>query len=387
MFARGKAGLIGVDISDTSMEAVQLTGQYGKSAYGMKAWSRTVVPDGVIKNGRIVKVEQFQEALRVLLSKPTFGNMDGRQIICSVLEHHCFHNVIPVSKWVSEKTPFAQVQEGLNGKIPYNLNQVYWDWKPVREDNRHVYIYTVAIPRDIADGYREAFTGLGMSVVSMEPQVLCAVRSLWKTVVQETPNLLIDIGARETSIATIDDLGIHQTSVVPVGADHWQDALSKQLSLKPEMAQKVLRTIGMRRVKHPNAAAILEVLEKGLAEIIQDTKQHMVFYNTQPHVQRGVLKQLVVIGGGAAVPGIAEYLGHQLSLAAVNPQTWFELKPSLGSVEQLLLMNAVGAGVRGLMDAEAQAGELNIFATRKVLVKRQASRWDAFKKFLGKKVA
>lgn len=379
--------MIGVDISDFSMEAVQLSGQYGKSLHRLKSWSRTAVPEGAMKAGRIIKTEEVQEALRVLLSKPTFGNMDGKQVICSVLEHHCYHNIIPLSKWTSDKPIFAQIQEALNGKIPFNIGQVYWDWRPVREDNRLVYVYTVAIPRDIVDSYRAAFENLGMNIMFMEPQILCAARSLWRGLVQDAPSLLIDIGARETSIATIDDLGIHQASMVPIGADHWQDALAKQLSQPAENAQKILRTLGMRRVKHPNAEVIYGILEKGLEQIIQDTKQHTLFYNTQTHIQPGVLKQLVVVGGGAAVPGVTEYLSHKLSLATDGHHPWFELKPALGSTERLLLSSALGAAVRGLMSVEEQTSELNIFATRRVMSPTENGGWkQALKKLLKKKV-
>lgn len=377
--------MIGVDISDTSMEAVQLSGQYGKPSFKIKAWSRISVPPGVMKAGRIVKLEEFKEAFRALLSKPSFGSMEGKQIILSILEHQCYHNVIAVSKWASDKPVFAQIQEGLNGKIPFSLTQVYWDWKPVREDNRQLYVYVAAIPREIVDSYREACEGLGMNILFIEPQILCAVRAMWKDAVQETPSLLIDIGARETSVATVDDLGIHQASVVPVGADYWQDALAKQLSQPPELAQKILRTLGMRRVKHPNADAIYAILETGLQQIVQDAKQHMTFYNAQPHVQPGVLKQLVVIGGGAAVPGVTEYLGHTLALATEDRKSWFELKPALGPVEQLLLANATGAAIRGLMGTAAQSGELNLFSTRRALAETRTGRRYGFRKFFRKK--
>lgn len=367
LFSSNVRGAIGLDLSDHSLEAVQLNGAYNKKNYRLIGWARMVLKAGILNGGYVVKQDEFREAVRALLSKPTFGSLEGRQLICSIPEHHCYHYIFTISKWATDKSPLAQVVENLTSKLPLTKEEVYWDWKPVREDARYTYVYVVAMPREVIDGYRQVFNTMGLTMIAAEPQALCAARTLWPSLVQESPTVIIDIGATETTVATVDDLGIHQNSIVAQGADHWTRALVKELSLTEETAEKVSRTIGLRQVKHPKAEVIRKQIQQGLLPIIAEAKQHMMFYHSQTHIQAGVLKQLVVIGGGAAVPGVTEFIGHELALSTTIQPPWFELKPPFDVAQRLLLTNALGAAMRGLMPEDMLKGELNVFATRREL--------------------
>ena len=81
---KGNLGQIGLDVSDGSLEAVQLRSSRKSTSFQMVGWSRIVLPPGAVTAGIVMKEPDVVESLRQLFSKPTFGSLDGRQVVLSI---------------------------------------------------------------------------------------------------------------------------------------------------------------------------------------------------------------------------------------------------------------------------------------------------------------
>jgi type IV pilus assembly protein PilM len=365
LISGSKRGWIGLDVSDGSLEAVQLRSNRRSKTFQMAGWSRVVLPPGVVSGGRVVKTQELTEALRQLFSKPTFGSIDGRQVVLTLPEHQTFHYVTSLSSWEGDAGLFGQIQSYLASKLPFAVEEAYWDWRVVRDEPTQAFIYICASPRDVVDEYRKALKSMGMVLSVVEAQVQSTCRLFWSDLALKEPVLFLDIGSDETSISTIDDIGIHQSSVVTSGAMHFTQRLATELKADRAVAERVIRSIGLRNVKHPKTASIHEAIKQPLATIVQEARQHVSYYNVQPHIEHAIIKQILLLGGGALVPGVAEYLAQELKLSVMPPASRFSFKPPLSPADLALLSNATGAAVLGAISPELRRAELNLLVTRR----------------------
>lgn len=366
-------GLIGLDVSDGSLEAAQLRSSSRSTAFQLAGWSRAVLPPGVITAGKLAKPNEFGEVLRRLLAKPTFGSLDGRQVVLSLPEHQCYHYVIPLQSWDSDGGLYNQVQSQLTTRLPLPLDEAYWDWQVVRQETSRLFVYIAAVPREILDPYRQTLRALGLVVASVEPQLLSAERLLWPTQTLAEPMLFLDIGTQETAIATIDDLGIHQSSVAEAGIGPAIAILSRKLKSQPDVIEKVIKTIGLRNVKHDKTALIHEAINEQVRLILAEASQHVSYYQSQTHVTPALIKNVVMVGGGSLIPGVPEAITHELKLTPVVPAPYVTIKPALEPQDIALLANALGSAIRGTYQQERAAQEINMLVTRRSYERAKAS--------------
>lgn len=370
MFRKGRLGYIGLDVSDSSIEAVQLQGQPGGKSYEIVGLSRVELPVGVVAKGRIVKPTEFKEKARQLLSKPTQGYLESKSIILSVAEHQCFHNTFPIRTGQESLTMFNRLQGSVIARTPFTLKEIDWDWELTVQKGSNDFIYSVAIPKAVTDEYRQVFKALGIQVMVIEPQVVSASRYLWRQVPIDEPHVYFDIGAEETAISTVDDMGIHQSSVVSVGFNQIQKDLARSLAVDSKVAREILLKIGLRQIKHSKVEQIHQSITGSVEKIIVDAKQHISFYSTLVHVSPQVIKNLLAAGGGSLIPRLPEYLTEQLHLQLDTITPWAGFKPELDHQSIVLYLNALGAAMRGVYTSEASKHGVNVLHTKRVAEKK-----------------
>ena len=363
VFGQKKLGAIGLDISDQSIELAQVrAAELGKVA-AVNGYGRIELDGGIIKDGRLQKPPEFKEAVRALLSKPKQGGFDGKLVVLSLPEHQCYHHVFPINTIGDGRGLYHVVEEALSAALPFDLSTMFWDWTIVRQDGSSLVVYAVSAPKDVVAAYQNALEGIGVTIRAVEPQVYSAARALWPKPILESPALLIDIGSRETAIATLDDFGIHQSSVVASGSLLMREAIMSSLKTDANTAEKVLRTIGLRQLKHPNISTIHDAVKKFLRPVLEDAQQHVAFYHSQRHINPGTLSQIFFTGGGSLIPGVSEVLAGALKMTIQSSQASRQYDPVFAPEDFVLYANALGAARRPALDDGDEP--INVLVTRR----------------------
>ncbi len=373
MFSKSRVGYIGLDISNTAIEAVQLEGVPGGKNFKVRGWSRVLLPPGTIHNGKLLKPEAFMDPLKKLFSRPSFGSLDSKNVVLSFPEHQCYH--FQLTKPLGGVSVFQEVQKQAVSQIPFPLNEVLWDWDQVAVEKNIGYYYGVAIPKEVISSYQKVFKQVGLRVTIIEPQVHAAARFLWPSLPIKEPVLYIDIGGEETMVSVVDDLGVHQSSVVGAGALDWYKTVAKKIKTPLPKAAQIARTIGLRKIKHPKAELIHKVLQEGVNEIVKEANQHLTYFSTRKHPDPKILKTLIVGGGGAVIPGIQEILAKQLVLTQEPIEPWMHAKPAFNPAMNLELSHSIGAALRGVATTDAGKIGLNVLRTRKAISSKKGSFW------------
>jgi len=142
--------------------------------------------------------------------------------------------------------------------------------------------------------------------------------------------LSIDIGYGTTGIAVYEENKLLHTRVFPVGAGHITNDLAIALKIPVEIAEKVKLSYGYASARgasskekidlqklDPNAKGspsrkfISEVIESRLGEICELINNDLRAISKERHLPAGV----VITGGGAKLPGVAELFKDELKLA------------------------------------------------------------------------
>lgn len=187
------------------------------------------------------------------------------------------------------------------------------------------HIVTAAIPnlRSLDSALEKAH------IVPMHHTVsgLAAAEAVLSRTQKEAGTLVLDIGAGTTNLAIIEDGEIQHIAVIPMGGTHITNDLAIGLKTDLEIAEKV-------KIEH---AALADAGEKGRLSVVQGKVNHafdaddihMVVEARVEEILEFVDRELksvdksrklpggvVLVGGTANMPGIAEFTRDKLQLAA-----------------------------------------------------------------------
>jgi len=369
-FLRGKhVGAIGVDVAADGVKAVQLYGKAGQQDAKVVAWAYQPLPAGAVHAGEIGEPVAFIAALQRLFTKPNFGSFSGRLLVFALPEHQSFHYAFASRKIGNILPKNVIAEEQLRKSVPFKMPDLRWDWQIMADHKTRYHFSTVAAQQSVINGYLNAFKSAGKTPLVIEPQVIASQRFYFESDTLSEPVLSVDIGALETSVATIDSYGVHQSSVIPVGLATWSFDLSKKLKIEFSDARKLVLAGGGG---NPDQKKIFEgLLEQGMKQIVLECQQHMSYDRSLHQTQPLPFKRFALGGQGSIVPTVANSLSVSLGLSLMPAQSWLKLVPPFTVAQLLLFHNAIGAAIRGLSGGDAVDQGLNVLYRRVDLPKKK----------------
>src|SRR3989338_4478454 len=142
--------------------------------------------------------------------------------------------------------------------------------------------------------------------------------------------VLIDIGGSTTGIAVYEEGKLLHTKVFKVGANYITNDLALALEIPPELAEKIKIAHGYALAKEvtsrenidlkkfdsdisrsPSKRFVAEVIEARLSEICEVVNDELKSIGKERSLPWGV----VVVGGGAKMPGVADLVQRDLRMA------------------------------------------------------------------------
>jgi cell division protein FtsA len=156
---------------------------------------------------------------------------------------------------------------------------------------------------------------------------LAAAEAVLSRQQKESGTLLLDIGAGTTNLVVIEDGEVQHVAVIPVGGIHVTNDLAIGLKTDLDIAEKVKLhnanleakpRIGTVRVEHEgkqnhfDAEDIRIITEARIEELLELVNKELKKIHRAQKLPGGV----VLVGGTAKIPGIAEFTKEKLQLAA-----------------------------------------------------------------------
>ena len=126
---------IGLDISDNSIEALELEKKFNKVT--VLAYARKKLEPGIVENGQVLNKEKLIDSIKDLFSSPTPSHFKSKDVILSIPESKTYIHVFRLPTVISEDNVGQSVQYEAEATFPISFDDAYHDYEIVKKDEKN----------------------------------------------------------------------------------------------------------------------------------------------------------------------------------------------------------------------------------------------------------
>ena len=282
-----------------------------------------------IQHGKVVTGSGVTGAERdelVALSFRQFveqNNLGRGDVIISVPSQNSFArfvNLPPVEeKRIPEIVKFEAVQQ-----IPFDINDVQWDWQLMTEaDAAEKKVGIFAIKNEVVNSALEHFSRENIQVGCVQ----MASMALYNYVLYDRSDLfgsedeatvVLNIGADNTDLVVCTGSTVWQRCIL-IGGNSFTSAIADTFKLNFEKAEKLKRTAPMSKY----ARQIFQAMRPVFTDLATEIQRSLGFYRTSnPNTK---LSKIIALGGGTKMRGLLKYLQQTVEIPVERPDTFKNL--------------------------------------------------------------
>lgn len=315
----------GVDIGVFTIKAVVL--QHGGKQPRLLSFGSVKTPQPGLVSDNEIDLENVGGTIKSLLSSL---KAPQNSVVVSLPESKIYSRVISDLPFLTDEEIQSGIKYSVEEFVPLPADQVELHWQVIirsKEKNQTV-VLVIAVPKKVQQKYLKILDLAGVKPRAIETEMIAATRLLIPSFVGVS-TLVVQLGAGSTDLAVIVNGVIMLTRSIATGGLSLTRALSQNLNLQPLQAEEYKKVYGI--LPNQMEGKIQQALTP-LIETIATEAERMVQSYLAKNPNTGV-KRLVLIGGGAKLPGLVTYLANRLSLEAQEADPWgpLEKDPSIAA--------------------------------------------------------
>jgi type IV pilus assembly protein PilM len=182
-------------------------------------------------------------------------------------------------------------------------------------------VLMVGAPTALIKKYQQIISMAGLTVNSMETELIATVRSLAGVANGETfpPSLIVNIGAVSTSIAIVRGGILVFTYSTQIGGAAINRAIATDFGLTSQQAEEYKKVYGISGKSL--GGKIGQSTSPILMSIVSEVKKALAFYS-QKYKDDLPIRQIVLSGGTAKLPGIEIFFAQNCEIETVMANPW-----------------------------------------------------------------
>ena len=300
--------LFGMDIGHDTIRVMEfdMSRKYPK----IRGYGSVVFSSSAIENGVIVKPEIIASAALNLFKKDLIGDISTNRVAVSLPASRAFTHALKLPK-MAPKDIEAAVQTEVEQLLPGHAGESYIDFTKLREDDENIEVFIVAMPKLIVDSYLTLTRILGLEAVLFDTAIGASARLFSYDKQSSIPSVLVDFGANNTDI-TVFNKGLVVTGTVAYGGDDITNTIVRTLGVSPREAVMLKSKYGLS--KSAVQDQLLGAAEPSLGLLMKEIRRTIRYYE-QRYSKEEPIGQIVIMGGGANMPGLAEYLTDKMKMS------------------------------------------------------------------------
>lgn len=246
-----------------------------------------------------------------------------------------FSAVISIAQ-VPRKELASAVQWEAKKLVPLPLEEVVLDFKELKvsapaasegapspekgkESAKSMEILLTAAPKSIIERYLAVAKAAGITLTSLETEAFSLIRALLGS--DPTPTVIVDIGALRSNILVVDRGIPMLTRSVEIGGKKCTEAIAQSLGVSLSAAEAMKKDLNSAPLLGGAQGALPAILKEVLQPLINELRYSFSVYRTRNVVARQV-ERIILTGGGAGVPGLAEFLTGEFNLRTFLGNPW-----------------------------------------------------------------
>lgn len=317
--------LIGLDISQTGIKVMSVDPKkWLVQGYG----SLDLDPAKVQASLENPEDAYLAESITSLLKENIIGNLGSDHVIVGLPTGKTFSRTFTLP--ASEESHISNaVEVEVDQYIPIPLGSLYVDHQVIERTKDQLTVVMSAVPSNLVDSCIQAVRTAGLIPVIAEPSINAVARVLEATEEGHLSTLIVDIGPASTDIAVLDNGAIRVTGGIGIGGNTFTLDIAKKMNIALENAHQLKVLNGLSA--GPRQAKITASLKPSLQRIVTEIQKVIRYYNERLNDNRNI-EQVLIVGGGANVPGIGEFFTNELVMPARVASPWQKL--DFGSLQQ-----------------------------------------------------
>lgn len=353
-FKQKPKGYLGIDFGAGGIKILQLQPKDGRGLLYTYGFSE-IAPEDMGAN-YIENTEAAGALLKLICAKAKTTTL---QAVAALPIPSVFSAVLSLAA-VPRKELAQAVQWEAKKLIPLPLTEVTLDFKELKfapekaekqegkeekKEAKSIEILLTAAPKGIIDKYLAIAKIAGITLSSLETEAFALIRSVVGT--DPTPTVLIDIGAVRSNILFVDRGIPMLTRSVEIGGKKCTEAIAATLGLTLTEAESMKRDLGVKPLPGTTAGKLPALLQETLTPLINELHYSFNVYKTRNAIARPP-ERIILIGGGAGLPGLADMLTAEFNLRTFlgNPWERVDFHPDLkGLVDSFGSRFAVAIGL------------------------------------------
>ncbi len=318
-------GFWAIDIGTTSLKALRMRhGDEGLEVVGFShiEHSRSLTSMGVEHDQR----EQIvAETLRRFMEEYEIAKDEVAISISGQNSFSRFIKLPPVEpKKIPEIVQFEAVQQ-----IPFDINEVEWDWQLMEDENspdKEVGLF--AIKNELISEVMDHFTreNLRVTCVQIAPMALYNYAYYDRDDVAASADkatVILDMGADSSTLVICTKSSVWQRSI-RIGGNTFTQAIADAFHKDMRTAEKLKRTAPMSKYMRQIYTAMKPVYTDFGSEI----QRSLGFYSSSPAGRGKTFTKVIALGGGVKLQGLAKYLTQTLGIPVIKPDSFEKLNLS-----------------------------------------------------------
>lgn len=354
--------MFGLDISDASIEALELKKSFGRIR--LVGYARVELPAGIVEDGIVLKKKELGEVVKKLLRSAKPKAIRSREVILSLPESRVFTYIFKFPANLKIKQIAEVLKFEAPNVLPISPEEVYSDFLILDKVNREQEIFYVAAPKKAVDDLGRVMKDIGLTPLAFDMESTSFARAVGMA--GETGSMIIDIGARTTIISVFDQNGIRFTTNIGVAGNAFTEAIAKKLKKKWEEAEELKKTCGLTPKDGPcKGGQIFLIVQAALQPILGEIKSTLKFYEEKSGRK---IQKIILCGGSSLLPYLPDYLKENLGLEVEVGKPYLVARGMKIPKAEItpLLLNVFGLALRGTVRAPERAGINLMFELEKI---------------------
>ncbi|MBW8035857.1 MAG: type IV pilus assembly protein PilM [Planctomycetes bacterium] len=316
-------GVWGIDVGVNSLKAVRLIeGEDGLEVIGFD-----YIEHRKLLSGGNVSPEEKHEIIAETVSTFVSRNeIEKDEVAISVAGHNAFARFVSLPPVDAKKIPEIVKYEAVQ-QIPFNINEVEWDWQlmetpdsPVKE------VGLFAIKNELVNEIVDVFAHENMRVtcVQIAPIALHNYVNYDRDDIASSSRkatILLDMGADNTTLVVSTKTSVWQRSI-RIGGNAFTEAISDAFHLKFAKAEKLKRTATVSKY----IRQIFSAMKPVYTDLGSEVQRSLGFYTSSGSGRQKGFSKMIVFGGGMKLKGVAKYLQQTLGIPVIVPDSFEKLK-------------------------------------------------------------
>jgi len=304
---------LGIDIGTSNIKIVELSQSSGGVAlenYGiLETYGYLDRPNAAIQSSYFKIVEETSVDLLKKLLK-SFKPRTKRAVISLPIFSSfvtIFEMPLTDEKEISRAIPFEAKKY-----IPLPLEELTVDWAIINDGAREAKnvsskILLIAIPKDLIQRYQRIAKDVGLDVVAFELESVSLARSLLGQ--NKAPVLILDVGAQSTNVAIVENGYLVSNENLSTAGSEITHVIAQGLGISKERAEEFKRVKGFN--VEPQETEVVNLMLPVIDYFGNEISRSINIYKEKTGAD---IKNVILAGGTANLPGLEQYLSQQLEL-------------------------------------------------------------------------